>query len=133
MQKRAYKIQEWADTEDFLAQLARLSGKLLRGGEPDLNTAARMMLYDWQRGKIPFFTLPPDHLEEAPTASTSVVADSVLGVGSAADALLPIPSELVTEEDAVKEAGAKPEVAAAGKASERLVDYRVVSCVCVCV
>lgn len=25
-----------------------------------------MVLYDWQRGKIPFFTLPPDHTEEAP-------------------------------------------------------------------
>lgn len=52
--------------EDFLTQIARASGKLLRGGEADLNTAARMVLYDWQRGKVPFFTLPPGHTEEAP-------------------------------------------------------------------
>jgi nuclear GTP-binding protein len=38
----------------------------LKGGDPDLQTAARMILYDWQRGKIPFFTLPPDHTEEKP-------------------------------------------------------------------
>ena len=58
---RAYKIKSWSSTEDFLTQLARASGKLLRGGEPDLNTAARMVLLDWQRGKIPYFTLPPDY------------------------------------------------------------------------
>ena len=34
---------------------------MLKGGEPDLNTAARGVLYDWQRGKIPFFKLPPDY------------------------------------------------------------------------
>lgn len=28
-----------------------------------------MVLYDWQRGKIPFFTLPPDHTEGAPLAA----------------------------------------------------------------
>ena len=33
-------------------QVARQSGKLTRGGEPDLNTAARMVLYDWQRGGL---------------------------------------------------------------------------------
>jgi nuclear GTP-binding protein len=51
MQKRAYKISSWTHAEDFLEQLARLSGKLHRGGEPDLNTAAKMILFDWQRGE----------------------------------------------------------------------------------
>ncbi|GKA74155.1 MLO-like protein 11 [Tanacetum coccineum] len=56
---RAYKIKEWEDENDFLVQLCKLSGKLLRGGEPDLMTAAKMVLHDWQRGKIPFFVPPP--------------------------------------------------------------------------
>ncbi|GKA74156.1 nuclear/nucleolar GTPase 2, partial [Tanacetum coccineum] len=47
------------DENDFLVQLCKLSGKLLRGGEPDLMTAAKMVLHDWQRGKIPFFVPPP--------------------------------------------------------------------------
>lgn len=34
-----------------------------QGGEPDLATAAKMILHDWQRGKIPFF-VPPPHKEE---------------------------------------------------------------------
>ena len=68
MQRRAYKIKQWDDAEDFLTQLAQVSGKLLKGGEPDLNTAAKMVLYDWQRGKIPFFVLPPGATAEAPSA-----------------------------------------------------------------
>ncbi|ONK79703.1 uncharacterized protein A4U43_C01F9180 [Asparagus officinalis] len=32
---------------------------MLEGGEPDLTTAAKMVLQDWQRGKIPFFVPPP--------------------------------------------------------------------------
>lgn len=31
----------------------------IQGGEPDLMTAAKMVLHDWQRGKIPFFVPPP--------------------------------------------------------------------------
>ncbi|BBN02584.1 nuclear GTP-binding protein [Marchantia polymorpha subsp. ruderalis] len=65
---RAYKVKEWTSDEDFLTQLCKVTGKLLKGGEPDLNTAAKMVLFDWQRGRIPFFTPPPQRPEEeAPT------------------------------------------------------------------
>ena len=30
-----------------------------QGGEPDISTVAKMVLNDWQRGKIPFFVKPP--------------------------------------------------------------------------
>ena len=30
-----------------------------QGGEPDLKTAAKMVLHDWVRGRIPFFIPPP--------------------------------------------------------------------------
>ena len=69
-QRRAYKLKAWEGAEDFLAQLAQASGKLVKGGEPDLNTAAKMVLYDWQRGKIPFFCLPPGHTPDKPAAAT---------------------------------------------------------------
>lgn len=45
---------------DFLTQVARGSGKLLKGGEPDLGTVAKMVLNDWLRGRIPYYVLPPD-------------------------------------------------------------------------
>ena len=57
--KRTYNLQSWKDAEDFLAQLCTRMGKLLKGGEPDLDTAAKMVLNDWIRGKIPFFVPPP--------------------------------------------------------------------------
>jgi len=44
----------------FLTQFAIKSGKLLKKGEPDLETVSKMMLNDWIRGKIPYFVQPPD-------------------------------------------------------------------------
>ncbi|PIK37829.1 putative nucleolar GTP-binding protein 2 isoform X2 [Apostichopus japonicus] len=58
--KKTYRIDEWKDTEDFLEQLAARTGKLLKKGEPDISTVAKMVLNDWQRGKIPFFVKPPN-------------------------------------------------------------------------
>jgi len=57
-------IKDFTDAEDFLARLARHSGKLLKGGEPDVRTAAKMVLHDWLRGKIPYFTKPPNFKED---------------------------------------------------------------------
>jgi nuclear GTP-binding protein len=56
---RTYGIAEWTDHEDFLEKLARRSGRLLKGGEPDLNSVAKAVVRDWQRGKLPHFTMPP--------------------------------------------------------------------------
>lgn len=55
---KTYKIEEWTDSEDFLTKMAKRTGKLLKGAEPDLNAVARMVLNDWQRGKLPFFVAP---------------------------------------------------------------------------
>ncbi|WVQ83975.1 nucleolar GTP-binding protein 2 [Cryptococcus sp. DSM 104549] len=43
----------------LLTAIAKKSGKLLKGGEPDQEAAAKMVLNDWIRGKIPFFVPPP--------------------------------------------------------------------------
>ncbi|KAK7076636.1 Nucleolar GTP-binding protein 2 [Halocaridina rubra] len=58
---KTYQVDEWKTPEEFMEMLARRSGKLLKGGEPDLNTIAKMVLNDWQRGKIPYFVPPPGH------------------------------------------------------------------------
>ncbi|XP_034553369.1 nucleolar GTP-binding protein 2 [Notolabrus celidotus] len=57
--QKTYRIPSWNDAEDFLEKLAMRSGKLLKGGEPDLSTVSKMVLNDWQRGRIPFFVKPP--------------------------------------------------------------------------
>nr|XP_009681329.1 PREDICTED: nucleolar GTP-binding protein 2 isoform X1 [Struthio camelus australis]XP_009681330.1 PREDICTED: nucleolar GTP-binding protein 2 isoform X1 [Struthio camelus australis] len=58
--RKTYKIDFWKDTEDFLEKLASRTGKLLKGGEPDVQTVSKMVLNDWQRGRIPFFVKPPN-------------------------------------------------------------------------
>ncbi|OEH73899.1 nucleolar GTP-binding protein [Cyclospora cayetanensis] len=55
----------WGDSEEFLALLAVRLGKLRKGGEPDISTTARIVLYDLQRGKLPYYVLPPTMANEA--------------------------------------------------------------------
>ncbi len=55
--------QGW-DPEVFLDKLARKTGRLLKQGEPDLDSVAKIILSDWVRGKLPFFVSPPERPEE---------------------------------------------------------------------
>jgi nuclear GTP-binding protein len=57
--QRTYEIYDYEDGVMFLEQLCRKSGRLLKGGEADIDGAAKMVLNDWIRGKIPWFTPPP--------------------------------------------------------------------------
>jgi nuclear GTP-binding protein len=43
-----------------LDTLARSKGRLLKGGEPDVEGAAKIVLSDWVRGRIPYFVTPPE-------------------------------------------------------------------------
>jgi nuclear GTP-binding protein len=53
----------WA-ADDFLDILARSKGRLLKGGEPDIEGAAKVVLGDWVRGRIPYFVAPPERSAE---------------------------------------------------------------------
>lgn len=54
-----YGLKEWANAGDFLLQIAEKRGKLLKGGVPDADCAARMVLHDWIEGRLPWFNAPP--------------------------------------------------------------------------
>jgi len=56
---KQYNIKTWEDHIDFLSKLASSSGRLLKGGEPDVNSVAINVINDWQRGKLPYFVPPP--------------------------------------------------------------------------
>ncbi|KAK8104368.1 nucleolar GTP-binding protein 2 [Apiospora kogelbergensis] len=61
--ERTYQIQGWNDDATrFLEILARKGGRLLKGGEPDVDSVAKMVLNDFTRGRLPWFTAPP-HVE----------------------------------------------------------------------
>ena len=57
--QRTYEVAGYTDATSFLELLCRKMGRLLKGGEPDLDAVARIVLNDWIRGKIPWFTPPP--------------------------------------------------------------------------
>ena len=48
------------EADDLLDVLARAKGRLLKGGEPDIEGAAKIVLSDWVRGRIPYFVTPPE-------------------------------------------------------------------------
>ncbi|KAF9904823.1 Guanine nucleotide-binding protein-like 3, partial [Lobosporangium transversale] len=67
-----YDVPLFEDVNDFLVHLARQRGKLKRGGIPDIFSAARSILNDWNSGKIPFYTVPPA-TRHTPVAAASMV------------------------------------------------------------
>ena len=64
--ERTYDLRGYENHIDFLEQLARKGGRLLRGGEADVDGVAKMVINDFLRGKIPWFT-PPPVVEGEPT------------------------------------------------------------------
>lgn len=73
-----------------MTAIAKKSGKLLKGGEPDQEAAAKMVLNDWIRGKIPFFVAPPvkSELESqpgAPAAAAEATAAATAETQAAAE------------------------------------------------
>ncbi|KAG1830880.1 NGP1NT-domain-containing protein [Suillus variegatus] len=64
------------DPEQFLDTLARMKGRLLKGGEPDVDGVAKIILSDWVRGRIPFFVPPPERSEELNKTEAKVKARS---------------------------------------------------------
>lgn len=62
--ERTYALTGYTTHMEFLEMLARKGGRLLKGGEPDVDGVAKMVLNDFLRGKIPWFTAPPKTEEE---------------------------------------------------------------------
>lgn len=57
--QRTYDLKGFETATEFLELLARKGGRLLKGGEADVDGAAKMVLNDFIRGKLPWFTPPP--------------------------------------------------------------------------
>jgi ribosome biogenesis GTPase A len=56
---KLYKV-EFTDGDDFLEKVARQRGKLMSGGMPDTYEAAKTVVREWQRGRINYYSIPPD-------------------------------------------------------------------------
>lgn len=84
-----YCITPYKGVMEFLTLLAKKMGKLKKGGIPDTDAAARVVLHDWNTGRINFFTQPPERLP------SDMASDIVKEWGKAFD----MPSISSMEED----------------------------------
>ena len=57
---KAFKIPTFNSPDHFVELVAQTRGKLLKGGLSDTKAAAKLILQDWNVGKIPFYTSPPE-------------------------------------------------------------------------
>ncbi|XP_031278349.1 guanine nucleotide-binding protein-like NSN1 [Pistacia vera] len=67
-----YKVPSFDSVDDFLQKIATVRGKLKKGGVVDVEAAARIVLHDWNEGKIPYFTMPPSRNQEEPSEAKIV-------------------------------------------------------------
>ena len=72
--ERTYEMQGWTDYVQFLEMLARKSRRLFRGGEPDIDGVAKMVLHDFMGGRLPWFS-PLPVCEEAVDMSSGMRID----------------------------------------------------------
>ncbi|KAL7084412.1 hypothetical protein ACP275_14G222000 [Erythranthe tilingii] len=67
-----YKVPSFDSVDDFLQKVGTVRGKLKKGGIVDVDTAARIVLRDWNEGKIPYYTMPPQRNVEEPSETKIV-------------------------------------------------------------
>ncbi|KAH7270502.1 uncharacterized protein BKA55DRAFT_51059 [Fusarium redolens] len=114
--EKTYELKGWTNSTEFLELLARKAGRLLRGGEPDLDGVAKMILNDFMRGKIPWFT---------PAPKTEGDADGKVGNREGRLGEMPRKrkqEEAAEDEDASAEAQLQREAEAAEKAEQESPD-----------
>eukprot|EP00271_Cylindrocystis_brebissonii_P023339 TRINITY_DN9649_c0_g2_i1.p1 TRINITY_DN9649_c0_g2~~TRINITY_DN9649_c0_g2_i1.p1 ORF type:complete len:429 (+),score=151.64 TRINITY_DN9649_c0_g2_i1:68-1288(+) len=68
-----FKVARFEDADEFVRSVAFARGKLKKGGVPDSKAAARLILKDWNEGKIPYYSLPPVRTANSEHASASIV------------------------------------------------------------
>lgn len=59
---KLYKIPDFANYKEFLISLAETKGKLKKGGICDLEAVSRILIQDWNTGKLKYFVAPPANL-----------------------------------------------------------------------
>ncbi|MES1909640.1 MAG: hypothetical protein MHM6MM_002344 [Cercozoa sp. M6MM] len=68
---QVYEIPQFTTAKEFLYLVAMKRGKLKKGNVADMDAGARIILQDWNCGRIPYYTQPPVVHDEA--ASSAVV------------------------------------------------------------
>ncbi|NXR63623.1 GNL3 protein, partial [Rhadina sibilatrix] len=70
-----YNIPDFRDPEEFLSLLAQKRGMLKKGGVPDIENMAKLVLYDWTGARIKYYTQPPGFQKPPPYLTEQKIAE----------------------------------------------------------
>jgi nuclear GTP-binding protein len=58
---RFYRVADFYNYKEFLVNVGKAKGKFKKGGVVDLNLTARMIVQDWNNGKLNYYVHPPQN------------------------------------------------------------------------
>jgi len=71
--KLTKKDSKFENHIELMEAVAIRSGRLRKGGEPDIRSAAIMIIYDFNRGRLPHYVAPPELKEKEEVVDTANV------------------------------------------------------------
>uniref|UniRef100_A0A8B9CKM3 Guanine nucleotide-binding protein-like 3 n=1 Tax=Anser brachyrhynchus TaxID=132585 RepID=A0A8B9CKM3_9AVES len=74
-----YCIPDFRNTEEFLTLLAQKRGMLKKGGVPDIENIAKLLLCDWTGAKISYHSQPPESQTLPPYLTEDKIAEMQKG------------------------------------------------------
>ncbi|NXR52617.1 GNL3 protein, partial [Hippolais icterina] len=70
-----YNIPDFRDPEEFLSLLAQKRGMLKKGGVPDIENMAKLVLCDWTGARIKYYSQPPGFQKPPPYLTQQKIAE----------------------------------------------------------
>ncbi|XP_053932525.1 guanine nucleotide-binding protein-like 3 [Cuculus canorus] len=70
-----YTMPDFRNTEEFLTLLAQKRGVLKKGGVPDVENIAKLLLCDWTGAKVSYHTQPPESPRPPPYLTEDKIAE----------------------------------------------------------
>ncbi|NXP35309.1 GNL3 protein, partial [Leiothrix lutea] len=70
-----YNIPDFRDPEEFLSLLAQKRGMLQKGGVPDVENVAKLVLCDWTGARIKYYSQPPGFQKPPPYLTEQKIAE----------------------------------------------------------
>uniref|UniRef100_A0A8C4UWJ7 Guanine nucleotide-binding protein-like 3 n=1 Tax=Falco tinnunculus TaxID=100819 RepID=A0A8C4UWJ7_FALTI len=70
-----YTIPDFRNTEEFLTLLAQKRGMLKKGGVPDIENIAKLLLCDWTGAKVSYHSQPPGSQRPPPYLTEDKIAE----------------------------------------------------------